>query len=92
MVDHLKQNAFNSEAIGHPEDGIGYIVRAVQSLTAANEGGRFRDEISSLNREQDRLREVVRHENERRRGKETNTLAQGLQEQTKRDGLAQKRA
>lgn len=56
MVDHLKQNALNSEAIGKPHDATQYFNRAIQALSSANQGNRFKDEIANLERELDRLR------------------------------------
>ena len=89
MVDHLKQNALNSEAIGNPSDAASYITRALQALTAGNEGGRFKDEIANLNRELERIRKGSR--GEAGRGREDNALLQGLQAQAANDGVGLKR-
>lgn len=80
MVDHLKQNAFNSETSGHPDDAVGYIAKALETLSLANEGGRQGEEITSLRLDLGRMQELVKKEQERRRSSGTNRLLNAMEQ------------
>ena len=87
MVDHLKQNAFNSETIAHPEDAIGYLAKALEGLSAANDGGRYSDEILAVNVEMERMHELARKEQDKRRGSTPNRLLQAMQNEAPKRNL-----
>ena len=78
MVDHLKQNAANSETVGHTADAVAYLMKAVQTLSGANDGGRFKDEIQTLNRDATRLRETLVADTERKRSADDKALLKRL--------------
>ena len=78
MVDHLKQNAANSETVGHPADAVAYLMKAVQTLSNANDGGRFKDELQNLNRDAARLRDTIVVATERRRAADDQALLKRL--------------
>ena len=78
MVDHLKQNATNSETVGHTADAVAYLTKAVQTLSGANVGGRFKDEIQTLNRDTTRLRETLVADTERKRAADDKALLKRL--------------
>lgn len=87
MVDHLKQNAFNSETISHPEDAIGYLAKALEGLSAANDGGRYSDEITAIGGEMERMQVLARTEQEKRRNATPNRLLQAIQNEVPKRAL-----
>ena len=92
MVDHLKQNAFNSETIAHPEDSVGYLARALEALSLANEGGRYSEEIAALSKDIERMQELARKEQDKRRGSTPNRLLQAMQNEAPQRVLGAPRA
>jgi hypothetical protein len=94
VVDHLKTNAFNSEAKGRNDDAVRYMQRAIETLSTANVGGRHSQEIATLGKELARVQGVIREAVERRRAMANgpNELLRGVMAEAAREAAELKPA
>lgn len=94
LVDHLKINAFNSEAIDRRDDAVRYMQRAIDALSTGNDAGRYTEEIVGLRAELARAQGLIRAAVEQRRANALgpNELLRGLIQEEKRDAAERKPA
>ena len=57
---------------------LAYLMTAVQTLSGANDGGRFKEEIQTLNRDAARLRDAIVTDTERKRVADDKALLKRL--------------
>lgn len=94
LVDHLKTNAFNSEAKGRWDDAVRYMQRAVDTLSKGNDGGRHTTEIATLRKEMARVQALIRAAVEQRRAAANgpNELLRGVLNEAAREAAELKPA
>jgi len=94
LVDHLKTNAFNSEAKGRWDDAVRYMQRAIDTLSTGNDGGRHTAEIATLRKEMARVQGLIRAAVEQRRtaANGPNELLRGLLNEAAREAAELKPA